>query len=305
MDWLHKTFQQFGRLSIDTQALIISLILVLTSLSFSFLLDRNDLSIKDKNISLIEAQSIIQGKITLPQREHDAAIYQDRILNVFQPGQTIFFIAHLMVTGGNGGTGKFQLEIFLFFILTVFLFSIAIYRLTNGQIVLSVCIVASFMFGAPYIANLPLALDGSVYRVNHILAILFMVALLFVVSSPTFDKKLILAGACIGAAMLFRLQNALLLLLPLSILLQDSDGNSWELWHRLSTSATRKQFVIDVVHCWQFLLSPVSSSQNSKIHLKTDTCIYISEAPITCLKGQIPMGYSPCTFFQKIYIGQS
>ena len=195
MAWLQKTFKQFGALSIDRQALIISLIFVTTSLSFSFLLNRNDLSMKDKNISLLEAQSILKGAITLPARVHDSALYKDRILNVFQPGQTIFFLAHLMASGGDGGTGLFRLEIFLFFVLTVFLFSIAIYRLTNGQTILSVSIIASFMFGAPYIANLPVALDGSVYRVNHILAILFVTALLFVISSNTFEQKLLLAGA--------------------------------------------------------------------------------------------------------------
>jgi hypothetical protein len=129
-----------------------------------------------------------------------------------------------------------------------------IYKLTNGQAILSLAIVASFMFGAPYIANLPVALKGSVYRVNNVLAILFMVSFLFIVSSKTFDKKLILAGACIGTAMLFRLQNALLLFLPLSILLQDSEGKSWQFSNCFSTPAARMKLAIQVTKLFIFPL---------------------------------------------------
>ena len=254
MDWLKKTFKQFYTLSINTQALIISLMLVITSLSFLFLLNRNNLSIKERNASLIEAQSILRGSITLPTRVFDSAFYRGQSLNIFQPGQTIFFLAHILAAGGDGGVGFFQAELFLVFVLTVFVFSMAIYRLTNGQAILSLAIAASFMFGTPYIASLPVALRGSVYRVNNVLAIFFVVAFLFVASSKTFDKKLLLAGACIGMAMLFRLQNALLLFLPLSILLQDSEGKSWQFSSCFSTPVAGTKLAVQIT---KLLIFPI------------------------------------------------
>ena len=126
MNWLQKTLKQFYTLSIDTQALIISLILVITSLSFLFLLNRNNLSIKETNASLLEAQSILEGRITLPKRVFDSAFYRGQSLNIFQPGQTIFFLVHIIAAGGDGGVGLFQVELFLIFVLTVFFFSMAI-----------------------------------------------------------------------------------------------------------------------------------------------------------------------------------
>jgi hypothetical protein len=220
------------------------LILVAASFAFLFLVNRNNLSIKETNVSLLEAQSILRGKITLPEREFDAAFYGGETLNVFQPGQTLFFLAHLIASGGDGGVGFFQAEMFLVFVLTTFFFSMAIYRLTNGQGILSLTIAASFMFGAPYIANLPIALKGSVYRVNNILAILCVVIFLFIVSSKIFEKKLLLAGACLGAAMLFRLQNTLLVALPLLLLLQDHDGTSWRFSERFSTPVERTKLAV-------------------------------------------------------------
>ena len=254
MDWLQKTLRRFYTLSINTQGLIISLMLVITSLSFLFLLNRNNLSIKERNASLIEAQSILGGSITLPTRVFDSAFYRGQSLNIFQPGQTIFFLAHIIAAGGDGGVGMFQAELFLVFVLTVFVFSMAIYRLTNGQAILSLAIAASFMFGAPYIASLPVALKGSVYRVNNVLAIFFVVAFLFIASSKTFYKKLLLAGACIGMAILFRLQNALLLFLPLSILFQDSEGKSWQFSSCFSTPAARVKLATQIT---KLLIFPI------------------------------------------------
>lgn len=246
MDWGRRKLKQFQVLNIDTQAVIMSLILVMASLSFLYFLNRNDLSIKETNVSLLEAQSILKGKITLPQREFDSAFYRGETLNIFQPGQTIFFLAHIIASGGDGGVGYFQAEMFLVFVLTTLLFSMAIYKLTDGQAILSLAIAAAFMFGAPYIVSLPVALRGSVYRVNNILAILCVVAFLLIISSKTFDKKLLMAGACLGAAMLFRLQNTLLLALPLLLLLQDPDGKSWRFSDRFSTSAARSELAVQV-----------------------------------------------------------
>lgn len=246
MDGLPEFFKRLRTISSDAQSILLSLVLVTASFAFLFLLNRNNLSIKETNVSLLEAQSILRGTITLPEREFDAAFYGGETLNVFQPGQTIFFLAHLIAAGGDGGVGFFQAEMFLVFVLTTFFFSMAIYKLTNGQGILSLAIVTSFMFGAPYIANLPIALRGSVYRVNNILAILSVVAFLFIVRSKTFEKKLLLAGACLGAAMLFRLQNTLLLALPLLLLLQDPDGKSWRFSECFSTPAARTKVAIQV-----------------------------------------------------------
>lgn len=246
MDWVRQNLKQFQILSINIQAVIVSLILVMASLSFLYFLNRDDLSIKETNVSLLEAQSILEGRITLPQREFDSAFYRGETLNIFQPGQTIFFLTHILAAGGDGGVGYFQAEMFLVFVLTTLLFSIAIYKLTDGQAILSLAITAAFMFGAPYIVSLPVAIRGSVYRVNNILAILCVAAFLLTIGSKTFDKQLLMAGACLGAAILFRLQNTLLLALPLLLLLQDSDGKSWRFSDRFSTPAARSELAVQV-----------------------------------------------------------
>lgn len=249
-----KTFEQVRAVIFRARSLVVSLILVVASFSYLFLVNRYDFSIKETNVSLVEAQSILSGEITLPQRLHDTALYKERVVNIFQPGQTIFFLAHLIAAGGNRGVGIFQVELFLVFVLSVFLFSLALFRLSNGQAIFSMSLAASLLFGAPYIANLPVALNGSVYRVNHVLSILFVAAFLFLVGSKNLDQKLPLIGACIGAAMLFRMQNALLFFLPLSLILQDVEGRSWQISEAFSTPAARLALASQVAKLFVFPL---------------------------------------------------
>lgn len=204
------------------------------------LLNWRDLSLKNiSNPSLQEAQSLLRGEIVLSQRIHDTALYDEQVFNVFQPGQTFFFLIHY-AAAGDMALAFFQVEIFLLFVFSVFFIGVALFRLSNGQNILTVSLTASIMFGAPYIANLPRALFGSVSRVNHCLATLCVAVLLFLVSNHTFHRRLLLISACIGGAMLFRAQNVLLLFLPVSQLLQDASGNSWQLYEAFSTHSKRK-----------------------------------------------------------------
>lgn len=252
-----KAFEHGSKILVKYQSFVISLILVVASFSYLFLVNRYDFSIKETNVSLVEAQSILSGEITLPERLHDTALYNKRVVNIFQPGQTIFFLAHLIAAGGNRGVGIFQVELFLVFVLSVFLFSLALYRLSNRQAIFSMSLAASLLFGAPYIASLPVALNGSVYRVNHVLSILFVAAFLFLIGSKNLDQKLLLIGACIGAAMLFRTQYALLLFLPLSLILQDVEGRLSQISKALSTPVTRLALAKQVAKLFVFPLLAV------------------------------------------------
>lgn len=254
-----KTFEQVSTIIFRARSLVLSLILVVASLAFLPLLNRDDddASTKQPNTSLLEAQSILRGKITLPERIHDTAVYDGQALNILQPGQTIFFLVHLIAVGATGAVAMLQVELALMFVLSVFLFSRALFKLSDGQAALSMSLAASAMFGAPYIANLPIALNGSAYRINHVLSILFMSAFLVLVGSQNLDKKLLLVGLCIGAAMLFRMQNALLLLLPLSLILQDPEGKEWQVSEAVSTPATRMALAGRVARLFVFPLLAV------------------------------------------------
>lgn len=213
--------------------------LAVASLAFLFLLNRLEPSSQQPNTSLLEAQSILRGEIALPDRVHDTALYGGQAFNVLQPGQTILFLVQLAAAGDTGVMAVLQVELFLVFVLSVFVLSRALFRLSDGQAVLSVSLAASAMFGAPYMANLPLALDGSSYRINHVLSILLIAVFLVLVGRKDLDQKLLLVGLCIAAAMLFRVQNVLLLLLPLSLTLQDPEGNVWQIREAVSTPAAR------------------------------------------------------------------
>ena len=252
-----KTFEQVSTIIFRARSLVLSLILVVASLVFLPLLNRDDASIEQTNTSLLEAQSILKGKITLPDRIHDTAVYGGQALNILQPGQTIFFLVHLIAVGATGAVAMLQVELTLMFVLSVFLFSRALFKLSDGQAVLSMSLAASAMFGAPYIANLPIALNGSAYRINHVLSILFISAFLVLVGSQNLDKKLLLVGLCIGAAMLFRMQNALLVLLPLSLILQDSEGRAWQISEAVSTPAARMALAGRVARLFVFPLLAV------------------------------------------------
>lgn len=231
---------------LDHQQWAVIVSLVLMSLSFLFLLDWADPSLRHgENPSLHEARSILNGRIALAERVHDAAVHRGRAVNVFQPGQTIFFLVHLLLAG-ESFLSVFQGEMFAVFVLSVLLCSLALLRLSRGRVAVSTALVASLMFGAPYIASLRLALFGSMYRVNHCLSILPVFGLLILLENEPTRRRPILMGASIGVAMLFRAQNVLLMVLPLSYLLQDPEGRSWKIARVLSTAEGRKTLMHEV-----------------------------------------------------------
>lgn len=269
-----KAFERVSTTIFRDRALVFSLILAVTSVAFLFLLSRNEAPTRQPNLSLIEAQSILAGKIALPDRIHDTAVYGGQAFNVLQPGQTIFFLVQLIAAGDTAAVAMLQVELSLVFVMSVFLFSLALFRLSDGQAVLSVSLAASAMLGAPYIANLPVALTGSAYRINHVLSILFISAFLVLVGSKNLDQKLLPIGLCIGVAMLFRMQNVLLLLLPLSFLLQDSEGNAWQIREAVSTPAARLALARQVAKLFLFPLLAaiiIAGFQMARFHNPLDT----------------------------------
>ena len=237
-----------------SRAWAIALVLTAASLAFLPLVDwSNPVLRHNDNPSLLEARSLLEGKIALSERAHDTALIEDRIVNIFQPGQTLFFLIHLGAIG-DSALKVFQIEMFLVFFASVALFGLAMFKLSGERAVLSVALPASLMFGAPYIASLPLTLVGSVYRVNHCLSIGFIVGLLALLGHQTWHRKLLLIGVCIGGAVLFRAQNLLLLFLPLSMLLQNADGRSWRVSESLSTPAARKALALQAAKLLVFPL---------------------------------------------------
>jgi hypothetical protein len=226
----------------EARSSIAVLVIMLASLAFLFLIDGEKPSLKHKeNPALREARNLLQGRITLRKRLHDTAVYEGRIVNVFQPGQTLFFLAHLGITGERF-LSVFQIEMFLIFMFSVLLCGVALLRLTGNKPVLAASLTASAMFGAPYLASLPLALAGSMYRVNHCLSIVLMLAFLILMAGERSGERRVLIGAAVGGAMLFRAQNVLLLTLPLSALFQDPDGSSWRIAETVATPPARKAF---------------------------------------------------------------
>ncbi len=245
------------------------LVLAAASLAFSPLVDWNHPALRHTdNPSLLEARSLLEGKIALSERAHDTALIEDRIVNIFQPGQTLFFLIHLGAIG-ESALKVLQIEMFLVFVASVALLGLAMLKLSGGRAALAVALTASFMFGAPYIASLPLTLVGSIYRVNHCLSIGFIVGLLALLGKQTWHRRLLLVSACIGGSMLFRAQNLLLLFLPLSMLLQNADGRSWRVSESLSTPAARKALALQAAKLLVFPLLAViiiTGFQTARFH---------------------------------------
>jgi hypothetical protein len=243
MKALIERVEQTLVLTYRTKAKIVTLIMILLSFTYLPFLNWEDLSLKhNENPSLREAQSILQGRITLSERTHDTALSDGQPVNVFQPGQTLFFLIHL-VTIGKGALEVFQAEMFFLFVVSAALFGLALFHLSGGKLIVSSTLAASALFGAPYIANLRLMMVGSMYRVNHGLSILFLIGLLILLTNDTVEKRMFVIGGCIAVSMLFRAQNVLLLTLPLSYLFQDSDKESWQITEAISNPASRKRLI--------------------------------------------------------------
>ena len=171
------------------------------------------------NPARLEAQALRRGTLELPERFHDTALHEGRAYNVFQPGQTLFYLGHDLIGADLETTAP--REIFALFVLTTFLLYGALLRLTHGRSGVSLALTISMMFGAPYFVNLRPAMDGAPWRLNHVFTVLFTVAALFTLARGTKTRDLLGAGLFIGAAMMFRLQSVLLLALPMMLMAQD------------------------------------------------------------------------------------
>lgn len=196
-----------------------ALLLLLALLPFARLVDATDPGHRrPANLSLQEARALDRGEIHLPQRAHDTALHDGRVSNVFQPGQTLWYLAHLEL-GGARALRYFQWEVFAIALATAALWGWALARLAGGARLAALALGASFLLGAPYAASLPLALQGSVYRLNHVLALPFVAGLAGLFAAPHPRRHLTAMGFCVAGAALFRGQNLLLALLPVSALL--------------------------------------------------------------------------------------
>lgn len=242
------------KLKENKKIFLISLALVILSMYYTLLVNWKDLSLRIvKNPAFLEAQSLLGGNIALRERVHDTALYRGKVYNVFQPGQTLFFLVHLAF-GNDNALSLFQAEIFFLFLLSVFFFCAALYRLAKGRRLLPVLLAVSIMFGAPYITNLQQAIYGHVARVNNHFVFFFVAVFLYLVSFPHQQQNYLLIGTSIGAAMVFRAQNILLLILPLSQLLQDVKGDAWHIKSALASPPVRKKLM---VHIATLLVVPV------------------------------------------------
>ena len=222
---------------------LVLFVLIIASLLYMTRVNWRDPSLKHgDNPSLLEAKRILQGEITLPERVHDTALSGGEPVNVFQPGQTLFFLIQLAVVGERI-LEVFQVQMFLLFVLSTLSLGLALFYLSDGRLILSVSLAISAMLGAPYIASLRLMMVGSVYRVNHCLSALFVIGFLILLGRRWSKKAPLLVGACIGGAMLFRAQNVLLLVLPLSVFFQSSDGKTWRFSDAVSTPVARRELV--------------------------------------------------------------
>ncbi|MEB3356095.1 MAG: hypothetical protein VKK04_05165 [Synechococcales bacterium] len=195
-----------------------------------------------ENPAFLEAQSLLNGTIALPARVHDTAVFDGAARNIFQPGQTLYFLAHLGL-GGTASLAYYQLELVAIALISALLLNIALLRLSGSKVIFSLSLTLSMMLGAPYFASFPSALGGSIYRANHCFSIVFLVAFLVLISSKLTATRLGWIGACIGAAMLFRAQYVLLLLLPVLLLLQDDEGQRWDLKANLGNPSQRRELL--------------------------------------------------------------
>lgn len=232
----------FRALLLYRRWLACALSLSLAGLAFASLVSWESPSFRNPaNPCFLEARSLLKGRIELPERAHDTSLFRGKALNPFQPGQTLLF-AVMLVMGRGFFPNYYQLGILAVAISTAAFLQLALLRLSGGKSVFSALLTISLLCGAPYLTNLPGAYYGSVYRVNHCIALLFVSALLALLSGRPSTRKLFLAGLCIGMCTLFRLQHILLLVLPLMWILQSSDGMRWQARRVFSAPTLRAPF---------------------------------------------------------------
>jgi hypothetical protein len=232
----------FRALLLYRRWLACALALTLSGLAFASLVSWESPSFRHPaNPCFLEARSLLKGRIELPERVHDTALFNGKALNPFQPGQTLLFAA-MFVAGRGVFPNYYQLGILAVAICTAAFLQLALLQLSGGKSAFSALLTISVLCGAPYLTNLPGAYYGSVYRVNHCIALLFISALLALLHGRASTRKLFLAGLCIGMCTLFRLQHILLLLLPLMWMLHSPDGLRWHAMRVFSNRTLRTHF---------------------------------------------------------------
>jgi|CXWL01.1.fsa_nt_gi hypothetical protein len=209
------------------------------------------------NPAMAEARSILtRGSVALPERLWDTAIDDGRFLNIFQPGQTLLFLAQIRLAGDSALTA-WKTELYALFVLSSALLAMALGRLAGDRVALAIPVAASTMLGAPYIASFPKALAGSVHRSNHVFAIPFIAGVLYLLTGRRTARRMWGVGACIGGAMMFRAQNLLLLAIPVCMLFQDAEGRSWQILERLRTGPERARLAGDLA---RLLAGPIAAA---------------------------------------------
>jgi len=207
----------------STSALIASAALVVLCCAYWFVLDvpsRGRAPVS--NPARAEAEALRSGSLELPERMHDTAERDGRAYNVFQPGMTLLYLVH-----DDESAVFIPYELFALFVLTALLLHRALLRLSEGRRATAFALTVSVMFGAPYIASLRPALDGAPWRINHVVSVFFMAGALNAAARGVHTRALAWTGFFIGGAMLFRVQSALMLALPLALLMQDGRGEGW------------------------------------------------------------------------------
>jgi hypothetical protein len=198
------------------------------------------------NPAFREARALLlDGTINLAERAWDSAEYEGRFVNVFQPGQTVLFFLQLLIRE-DIAPRYWSLEIFLVYMAAGAMWACALVALTRGSLKVALPLAISVILGAPALASLPVAMGGSVYRSNHVLASPFIIAALWLMARPR-GWRLWAIGASIGAAMLFRSQNLLLMAIPMLLLFQSESGDRWRVKERLATAENRRAAFRDLV----------------------------------------------------------
>lgn len=199
------------------------------------------------NVSYMEAARWMSGHLTLidditshpHERHHDSAYHNGASYNIFQPGQTLFFMGSFLIWNPERG-----IPIFKFLILALGIGTAGIYATTfflgagRRWLPASLLLITCFV-GAPFAPSFDRALHGSVYRVNHVFVWFFIGLFLMMLNRPLTDRRLLLLGGIAAAAILFRLQALLVLLLPTLLLLQDGEGKSWRIREKLLNADER------------------------------------------------------------------
>ncbi|MCC5874679.1 MAG: hypothetical protein JJU11_00535 [Candidatus Sumerlaeia bacterium] len=203
------------------------------------------------NVSYMEAARWMSGHLTLTdgitsdplERHHDSAYHNGASYNIFQPGQTLFFAATFLIWNPERGIPIFKFLILALGIGIAGIYAAVFFRGSGRRWLPAALLLVTCFVGAPFAPNFDRALNGSVYRVNHVFVWFFIGLFLLQLTRPPTERRLLLLGGISAAAILFRLQSVLILLLPTLMLLQNREGTTWEIRRRLTDPGERKSLL--------------------------------------------------------------